>query len=301
MTIFLLLLTLGFLIAAGFHAVTITHDKNDERGIHIVLMHAVPWLCLAALAFIISLCFVTVDAGSEGVIKKFGNPVGQVGPGAHLILPWESVTPAAVQTRVVKLSTQSSSLDLQIVNTEVTLQYHVEPQNATYILVELNDDAEDRVIDPSLLESIKAVTARYDAQQLIAKRTEVRDGIESLVKEKLAAYRIVAENVSITNFNFSKEYNDIVEQKQVAQQNAEKAVNDLARITTEAKQKVAAAQGEADALKSQKEQITPELLELRTIEMMNAKWDGHLPESWVSSGNGSSPLPMFDVLKGSKK
>ena len=79
-----------------------------------------------------------------------------------------------------------------------------------------------------------------------------------------------------------------------AQQNADKAKNDLVRISTEAEQKVAQAKGEAEALRVQKEQITPELLELRTIEMMQSRWDGHLPENYYG---GSAPLPMVDVFK----
>jgi regulator of protease activity HflC (stomatin/prohibitin superfamily) len=89
--------------------------------------------------------------------------------------------------------------------------------------------------------------------------------------------------------------------KQVAQQNAEKAANDLKRIQIEAQQKIAAAEGEAQALKSQKEQITPELLQLRTIEMMREKWDGKLPENYVSTGGNNGALPMFDVLAGNRK
>ena len=79
---------------------------------------------------------------------------------------------------------------------------------------------------------------------------------------------------------------------------AEKAGNDLKRIQVEAQQKVAAAQGEADALRAQKEQITPELLQLRTIEMLRDKWDGHMPE-FIAGANGA--LPRLDVLRPKSK
>jgi regulator of protease activity HflC (stomatin/prohibitin superfamily) len=161
----------------------------------------------------------------------------------------------------------------------------------------LNDDAETRVIVPAILEAIKARTAQYDAQDLISQRPIVRDGIEDFVRTRLDPYHIVAENVSITDFRFSDEYERAIEAKVTAAQQAEKAQNDLARIKIEAEQKVAAAQGEAQALEVQKAQITPELIQLRTIEMLHDKWDGHLPE--VMSGSGS--LPMLDVLKAAGK
>lgn len=82
-----------------------------------------------------------------------------------------------------------------------------------------------------------------------------------------------------------------------AQQNALKAENDLTRIKIEAEQKVAQAQAEAKALEVQKQQITPELLQLRTIEMMQQHWDGHLPEVYMGGGQGGGALPMIDVLK----
>jgi prohibitin 2 len=297
---FLMLLTLLFVVIAAFRSVSVTraHGRTDMK-IH--PFRPLPFIGLAVVTFVLFLSFVTVDAGSIGVVKKFGNPVGQISPGAHLILPWEDVSPVAVQTRVVKPNTQSSTHDLQVVTTQVTLQYHVDPDYATFILVNINNDAEARIINPAILEAIKAVTAKYDAQQLINQRTQVRDDIENLVKGRISPYHLIAENTSITDLEFSKDYNDTIEQKQVAQQNAEKAANDLKRIQIEAQQKIAAAEGEAQALKSQKEQITPELLQLRTIEMMREKWDGKLPENYVSTGSNGGALPMFDVLAGNKK
>ena len=208
------------------------------------------------------------------------------------------MTPIAVQTRIVKPSEEASSRDLQMVNFEVTFAYHVDSQHATEILTQLNDDAEARVITPAILEAIKSVTAQYDVQDLVSKRPEVRDKIETFVKSRLVPYHIVAETVSITNFKFSDQYEQSIEAKVTAQQNAEKAVNDLERIKTEADQKVAAAEGEAKALAAQKGQITPELLQLRTIEMLKEKWNGQMPTTIIGQGGA---FPMLDVLKAAQK
>ena len=239
--------------------------------------------------------YTTIDAGQVGVVKRFGDPVRELAPGIHFVVPIaDSVTPVVVQTRVVKPSEEASSRDLQMVNFEVTLAYHVDPSYATYVLVQLNDDAENRVIVPAVLEAIKSVTAQYDVQDLISRRPEVRDKIEAFVSARVAPYHVISETTSITNFKFSEQYEQSIEAKVTAQQLAEKAQNDLNRIKIEAEQKVAAAEGEAKALEVQKLQITPELIQLRTVEMMNNKWDGRLPDVIVG---GSGALPMMDVLR----
>lgn len=287
------------LIAIGV-ARTVSYNKKQNQQITIFKFRGIPYFIGAVIVLIVALSFVSVDAGSIGVVKKFGNPVGQLNPGAHLILPWEDVTSVAVQTRVVKPKSEAASKDLQVTHAEVTLAYHVDPLYATYILVNLNNDAEDRVIDPAILEAVKAVIAKYEAQELISQRPLVRDGIEAFVKARIAPYHIVAETVSITDFDFSPDFNRAIEQKVTAQQNAEKAKNDLTRIQVEAEQQIAQAKGEAEALRSQKEQITPGLLQLRTIEMMMSKWDGHLPQNYVMTGaNGA--LPMMDILRKTEK
>lgn len=255
-----------------------------------------PWYAASVACLLLAMSYTEIDAGSVGIVKRFGNPVRQADPGLHFILPLvETMNIVAVQTRIVKPNEDAASRDLQVVHTEVTLAYHVDSAYATYILVNLNNEAETRIINPAIFEAIKATTAQYDVQQLISERPLVRDGIETFVKNKLAQYHIIAENVSITDFRFSAEFEKAIEAKVTAQQNAEKATNDLKRIQIEAEQKIAQAKGEAEALRSQKQEITPELLQLRTIEMLRDKWNGQFPQ--IVSGS----IPMLDILKGAGK
>jgi prohibitin 2 len=291
--LFAILFIVGLVLAVTLPIVTFVQTEKVKLG------KSLPGVGLALFFLSLALSFTTIDAGSVGIVKRFGQATRQLQPGAHFVLPYaDTVTPVAVQTRIVKPSEEASSRDLQMVNFEVTFAYHVDSAHATEILTQLNDDAESRVITPAILEAIKSVTAQYDVQELVGKRPEVRDKIESFVKTRLLPYHIVAETVSITNFKFSEQYEQSIEAKVTAQQNAEKALNDLQRIKTEAQQKIEQAKGEAEALKSQKEQITPELLQLRTIEMMSKNWDGHLPTTIVG-GNGA--LPMLDVLEAARK
>lgn len=293
-------------------AATVVRLKNaqgrDDFGIQF------SWLTPVSLA--LSLVFaslamgnVNVDSGSRGILKRFGQPVETLDPGLHFIRPiGDTVVPVSIQTRVVKPNEDAASKDMQIVHFEITFRYHIDPNFAKYFLVQLNNDQEDRVITPVILEAIKSATSQYDVQELITRRPEARDRIEALISKGLTDTHIIPESTSITDFKFSKEYEDAIEKKQVAQQKAEQATNDLARIKVEAQQvqaeavgtanaKIASANGEAqsvlivakakaEAQKVQRENITPELIQIRTLELLEKKWTGDFPETYLGGGQG---------------
>lgn len=297
MGMLLFLVFMGLLILGLWRGVNVSMNADRGRNIRFNALRGSPFFILAALIFIFWMSFTTIDSGYRGVVLRFGAVTGRtLQPGPHLIMPFiETVQPISVQVQVEKLDSQASSHDLQVVHTQVTLAYYQDPCCVMDIWARLNNDALDRVVIPAIQEAIKAQTAQYDAEQLIAQRATVRNGIEQYVRDRLTAHHIDVDAVSITDFNFSEEFNRAIEAKVTAQQNALKAENDLTRIKIEAEQKVAQAGAEAKALEVQKQQITPELLQLRSIEMMQQHWDGHLPDVYFGGANGS--LPMIDVLK----
>ena len=296
---FLFFLIFVFSLIGGLALSIKVTEEHGDHSIKFRLLRGVPLFLLSTIFLLLSMSFTKIDAGNVGVVKRFGDPIRQLNPGPHFVRPVaDSVTLVTVQTRIVKPSENAVSLDIQLVHVEVTLAYHTDPLYATQVLVKLNDDAETRVITPAILEAIKAITAQYDVKELVAQRQQVRDKIEDIVKARIAPDHIIADSVSITDFSFSQQYEESIEAKVVAEQNAEKADNDLKRIKIQAQQQIAQAEGEAAALKAQKEQITPELLQLRTIEMMKEKWNGQLPENYYG---GTAPLPFMDVLAGRQK
>lgn len=301
MTFLLIMALVVFLGIAATRAFRIVRTSDGDRSIKFSSPRGAPWLILAAVALLGLVTFVTVDAGYRGVVLRFGATTGRVlNPGLHFILPFvETVQPISVQVQIEKLNSTASSHDLQEVHTQVTLAYWQDPCCVSDIWSQLNNDAVDRVVVPAIQEAVKANTAHFDAEQLIANRPVVRDGIETYVRQRLAAHHINVDAVSITDFNFSAQFNAAIESKVTAAQNALKAENDLKRIQVEAEQKVTQAKAEAEALSVQRTQITPELLQLRTIEMMQSHWDGHLPDVYIGGANGA--LPMIDVLKAAGK
>lgn len=231
--------------------------------------------------------FSSVPAGYRGVMTTFGNPSSDVlSEGIHFRIP------VAQQLNLVNVSIQkgegdgdAASRDMQTVHTKIALNYHIKPESVVSVFRDLGNEPGERIIIPSVQEAVKAVTARFTAEELIGKRTDVRDQIVVLLKERLARHGIVVDEFSIVNFHFSKSFNDAIEAKTTAEQLKLKAERDLQRIEVEARQKVTQAKAEAEALSAQRMQVTPELIRLREMENQRIaieKWDGHLPN--VSGG-----------------
>jgi regulator of protease activity HflC (stomatin/prohibitin superfamily) len=148
----------------------------------------------------------------------------------------------------------------------------------------------ERIIDPAILEVVKAVTAKYSAEELITKRPSVSEQMRTTLTERLKANNIAVDAFSIVAFSFSRVFTEAIESKQTAEQLALKAKRDLDRIKVEAEQTVTAAQAQAEALRLQKANISPDLIELRKIEAnLKAidKWNGILPQV---TGNGAVPF-----------
>jgi hypothetical protein len=137
---------------------------------------------------------------------------------------------------------------------------------------------------------VKAVTARYTADELITKRQTVSEEMREELKTKIASYGFDIQVFNIITFEFSAEYNAAIEAKQTAQQNALKAEQDLQRVKVEAEQTVAKAQAEADSYKLKSQEITPEILLMNYID----KWNGTLPT--MVTGDGSVMIDVSALL-----
>lgn len=182
------------------------------------------------------------------------------------------------------------SKDIQTVESTIALNYHVKPEAVNKLYQEVGKGYQSRIIDPAIQESVKSATAKFTAQELIEQRPKVKEEIKVELLARLEKYFIVDE-FSIINFSFSNEYENAIEEKQVAQQSALKAKNDLERIKTEAEQRVAEAEAEAKAIQIQAEAITQqggkEYVNLKAIE----KWNGILPQTMLPN----SGVPFIDI------
>jgi len=187
----------------------------------------------------------------------------------------------SVQTQKYSTKADAASKDLQVVSTEVTLNYRLDESEVNSIYQTLGLSYEDKVIQPSIQEVVKASTAKYTAEELITKRELVKRDIEDALILRLSSFKgIMPQMMSITDFDFSAEFNSAIEAKVTAEQNALKAENDLVRIKVEAAQRIAQATAEAQAIKIQSEALmaNPQYVNLVYIQ----KWDGHLPTTMLA-------------------
>lgn len=238
--------------------------------------------------------FATVQYGNVGLYKTFGKLNDNIlPPGIHMKIPFvQSIIQVNVQVTKAETDTSASSMDLQPVSTHVAVNYSVDKAAAYKLMNNVGGSFDSVIVNPAIQEIVKEVTARYPAEDLIAKRDVVAGEVREHLTTRLAKYNLIVTDINIVNFKFSDAFNQSIEAKQVAQQQALKAENDLKRVQIEAKQKIAQAQADAESLKLKKQEVTPELIQLKQIEVQEMavdKWDGRLPS--VTGG----ATPFIDV------
>lgn len=254
------------------------------------------------LIILLSSSMGIVGAGQQGVLLRFGAVSGKsINEGLYFKIPFvEQVVLMSTQIQKYSTVATASSKDLQVVTTEVALNYQLDPNKVTDIYRTMREDYEHRVIQPFVQEAVKSVAANFDAEQLITQRPKVKADLQNLLSERLAKLGISVIELSITDFRFTQAFQDSIEAKVKAVQQALEAENALKRVGFEAQQAIVKATAEAKGLELQKAQITEQLLELRKIEVERAavnKWDGVMP----TVVTGGAPVPMLDVFNTQKK
>jgi regulator of protease activity HflC (stomatin/prohibitin superfamily) len=255
-------------------------------------------LLVVVIAVWLLMPVAVVSPGRVGVMTTFGSPSREVyQSGLH----WR--WPIAQQMHEMDITIQkgegegeAASKDLQSVHTRVAINYHLDPLQAARVFREIAPstlEVASRIITPAAQEAVKAVTARFTAEELITRRTEVRDQIAEQLRNEIGRHGLMLDEFAIVDFAFSPSFAAAIEAKVKAEQEKLKAERDLQRIEVEAKQKVASAQAEAEALRLQKQEVTPELVELRRIENERKaieRWNGVLPTT-----TGAGAIPFIQV------
>jgi regulator of protease activity HflC (stomatin/prohibitin superfamily) len=257
--------------------------------------------------------FVVVGAGFRGVLLNFGAVQPQaLQPGLHVVTPIaQSVVQMDVRIQKTQTTEDAASKDLQDVHTTVATNWSIDPGAAPqlYQTIGTVEQILERLIAPAVANTIKQVTARFDAEELITKRDQVADQTLTGLRRYLEPYRVSVEAMNIINFAFSGEFSKAIEQKQVSQQRAlqaqyeleqkkvsaqervveaEAAANaQIAQACGEAQAIVMRAQAQADANAQISKSLTPEILRWRAV----STWDGKLP-AFVGT---NAPLPFISM------
>ena len=254
--------------------------------------------------------FVVIPAGHTGVALTFGKVEDVVlQEGLHFKVPFVQKI-VVVDNRIVKLdvNTEAFSKDLQTITTVVAVNYHVGKENSQTLYKNVGMGFEEVLITPAVNEVLKAVTAKYTAVELVSSRAEVSMLLDEGLNEKMNAYGIFINELNSINWDFSEEYINAVEAKQVAEQNLIKTRTEqeqaLVIANTEAQKRVIAAEAEANEIKvlaqanaESNRIITESISELLIKYQTVSKWDGKLPTVMSGSDNMLIDIPLTSAAE----
>ncbi|MBE9235492.1 prohibitin family protein [Anabaena aphanizomenioides LEGE 00250] len=246
--------------------------------------------------------FAIVNAGERGVVMQFGKVQDTVlDEGLHPIIPIvTTVKKLNVRVQQNSFNAGAASKDLQTITTELAVNWHIDPLKVNRVFQQVGDEEliVNGIMTPAVSEVLKAATAKKTAEEIITKRTELKEEIDANLKGRLEPYGVIVDDVSLVNFSFSPEFSRAIEAKQIAEQEAKQASFIAQKATQEAQAEVNRAKGQAEAQRLQRLTLTPELLQKQAIE----KWDGRFP--MVMGGNGAVPLINInpnDLATGQKR
>lgn len=228
--------------------------------------------------------FTAVPTGFVGIKTTFGKVSDSViEEGLNLKIPFvQKIVLIDCRTQKAEVSCSTASKDLQEVYLNVAINYNVTKGTAQKLYKEVGVNYSSIIISPSLLESVKSITAQYTAEELITKRSEVSDKMEELLKSKIENRGFDVVDFNITDLNFSAVYNQAIENKQVAEQEAKQAQYELEKSKIENERKIAEAQANAQVMQAQNASITENALKLKELEVQQQfieKWNGTLPST----------------------
>ncbi len=264
----------------------------------------------------------SVPSGYAGVVTTMGKATNQTGDGIAFTLPWQQLHHFSLRSKSTEIkNAEGSTKDTQPVTVGLVVRYSTIPSKTLHVFEKYSRDGElDSQVTSASMEVFKAVTARYKAEELVAKRPQVSSDVFVELNKKLSVYGAQVDNIDMTAFAFSKTYMAAINEKVTQEQLRQAAENKLKTVESEQKQKVAIAEAEANAakatadgkayvtlkgaqaeaesirLRSQALTSNKDILELKRIEVEMAKagrWDGKLPTAIYGTG----PVPFMNVAK----
>lgn len=269
-----------------------TKEVKNEWGTETVLDYPKVIKLSLIILFILVILFGgvrTIKSGQVGIKTRFGKVVDtQMNEGINFKIPLiEKIVKMNIRVQKVEIDTESSSKDLQTVQMKLAVNYKVDGTKATKLFKNVGTKYEDVILQPAIQESIKAVTSKYTAEELITNRGAVSKDCMEILQKKVKHYGIIIDNFNITNFNFSAEFNKAIEEKQVAEQKVLTAKQELEKEKIEAEKKVVKAEAERKANELKQASLTDNLIKEEFI----SKWNGTMPS--VIGGNGIFDITSF--------
>jgi len=271
--------------------------SDSEFDPKLIKKVVVPALLILVTISIALGSFTTIPSGSKGIVTSFGAASEKtLGEGLHFKIPIvHKIVKVDVKTQKEEVGASSATSDLQSVSTTVAVNYHLDEKNVTRVYRTIGLDFKGKVIDPVVQESVKSVTAKYTASDLIRKREEVKAEIQEMLRLALAKNDLIVTGINIVDFKFAPQFDAAIEAKVKAEQDALAAKNKLEQVKAEAEQSIAKARAEAESIKLQSDAAdNDKFIELKRLEVQAEyakKWNGVLPVNLY----GSAPIPFLSI------
>ena len=247
------------------------------------------------LVLLLLLAFKSVPTGYIGIRTVFGKANQNiVQEGLNFKIPFiERIVLIDCRAKKAEIDCSTASKDLQEVTLTVAINFNVIKDSAYDLYKNVGIRYESIIISPAILESVKSVTAQYTAEELITKRAEVSNKMQETLIAKIEHRGFSVLDFNITDLNFSDVYNQAIEKKQVAEQQAKQAEYELEKSKIENERKIAEAEANAKVMQVQNDSTTESALRLKELEIKKnfiEKWDGVLPSTITGD-----TIPFLDI------
>lgn len=268
-----------------------------EDKIHKIVKYVLLAIIVIFLIITFFNSFKTIPTGFVGVKTRFGQVQDtMLNEGLNLKVPFiEKIVLMDCRTQKTEYTMEASSKDLQkISNFKIAINYNITNDTANKLYRSVGVDYKSIIVEPAIQEAMKATVANYTAEELITKRNEVSEFALNKLSPKLQENGITLTSLNILDLAFSNEFDTAVEQKQIVEQETQKAQYELEKARVENQKKIENAQADAEVMAAQNAQITDNYLRLKEIENQKAmieKWNGQLPTTMT----GSDVSSIFNV------
>lgn len=253
--------------------------QDGEPKLSVIIPSILGFLILAVIFFS---SWTVVGTGEKTIVTRYGEVVRTLDSGLNFLTPIvENTVTFDVRTQKENFAVSAASKDLQTVSANLAINYNLSPDAVVKMYTTVGEDYQTRIIAPAVHESAKAATAQFTADELVTKRAAIKDAIRTTLTERMLAYGIIVSDVSIVDFNFSESFNEAIERKVTAEQNALAAKNKLEQVKYESEQRIVTATAEAKAISIQASAINAQggddYVKLQWINTVGKNWNGVLP------------------------
>ena len=262
--------------------------KNGKMNYATIALAAVITVLLVLVLFN---CFTVVNEGFIGVKYQFGRIVGSdLSAGLNFHLPFiEEIQQVDTREQIYSIQTNAYTSDTQTVDElSLKMNYYYDGTKLSDIIRNIGiSNVETKLLVPNVAKIAKNEIGKVKAEDLVQTRSEVQNAIYESLRDTLAPSGIIVTAFAIENLSFDAAFEQSIQDKVIAAQDALKMQNKTAEKEEEAKQKVIAAQAEAD---SQKIKADAEAYAIKTVQeqLQNSpryidylkiqRWNGELPQ-----------------------